>query len=135
MLKLQNKKLILSCLHENLQLSDAIQIVKRYELKKEFIVAVFGQKWTKFDDITKTKILEFIVPYVVTKREIFSFIAIELWDPMGILAPVTLKLHLLLQILWETKLSWDNPVTEATALQLFTHLNELEMLHWFCIFC
>ena len=52
---------------------------------------------------------------------------------MGILAPVTLKLRLLMQNQWETKLSWDDPVTEATALQLSTHLNELEMLHEFCI--
>ena len=52
---------------------------------------------------------------------------------MGILAPVTLKLRLLMQNLWETKLSWDDPVTDAIALQLSTHLNELEMLHEFFI--
>ena len=102
------------------------------EFKEEFVVDVLGHKWNKTDDTIKTKIPEFIWPDVVTKREILSCIA-KLWDPMGILAPVTLKLRSLMQNLWETKLSWDDPVTEATALQLSTHLNELEMLHEFCI--
>ena len=85
------------------------------EFKEEFVVDVLRHKWHKTDDTIKTKIPEFILPDVVTKREILLCIA-KLWDPMGILAPVTLKLRLLMQNLWETKLSWDDPVTEATAL-------------------
>jgi hypothetical protein len=41
-----------------------------------------------------------------TKRQIFS-LALRLFDPLGLLAPVVLVAKLIMQRLWETHISWD----------------------------
>ena len=42
----------------------------------------------------------------VTKRTISSVIA-KLYDPLGLLAPVTVRAKLMLQSLWIKRLDWD----------------------------
>lgn len=51
-----------------------------------------------------------------TKRNILSTIA-RLWDPLGIIAPVTLYAKLLIKELWILKIPWDD--TPPTYLQEF----------------
>lgn len=48
----------------------------------------------------------------VTKRSVVSGVA-RVFDALGFLSPVTIKMKILLQRLWELKLDWDEPVPQA----------------------
>ncbi len=56
-----------------------------------------------------------------TKRQIFS-LALRLFDPLGLLAPVVLVAKLIMQRLWETHISWDETVPETIASQWYIFL-------------
>ena len=67
---------------------------------------------------------------LVTKREILSESA-QIYDPLGLLTPITVKAKLLLQILWRRKVDWDEPLDQeirdkwlsiATDIQEATHI-------------
>ena len=49
-----------------------------------------------------------------TKRRVFS-LALSLFDPMGILAPVVLVSKLIMQRIWEYQLKWDDNVPDEIA--------------------
>lgn len=48
----------------------------------------------------------------VTKRNIVSDVA-KVFDALGFFSPATVKMKILLQRLWETKLDWDDPVPDS----------------------
>ena len=48
---------------------------------------------------------------VMTKRNVVSDVA-KVFDALGLFSPVTVKMKILLQRLWETKLDWDDPVPD-----------------------
>lgn len=54
----------------------------------------------------------------ITKRQILSIIS-KIFDPLGLVGPVTIKAKVILQQLWLLKLSWD----ESLPLELFTKWN------------
>ena len=42
----------------------------------------------------------------LTKRELLSFIS-SIYDPVGLMAPVTLEPKLIIQDLWRRQIDWD----------------------------
>ena len=42
----------------------------------------------------------------LTKRELLSFIS-SIYDPVGLIAPVTLEPKLIIQDLWRRQIDWD----------------------------
>ena len=42
----------------------------------------------------------------LTKRELLSFISL-IYDPVGLIAPVTLEPKLIIQDLWRRQIDWD----------------------------
>ncbi|EFA13221.1 hypothetical protein TcasGA2_TC010710 [Tribolium castaneum] len=69
---------------------------------------VLGFQWHPQTDLLGFKIS---VPDIeCTKRNILSIIA-RIWDPLGLLAPVTLYAKLLIREIWVQKLGWDDPVS------------------------
>ena len=65
------------------------------EFAQETATNVLSFRWNKRLDAIQIKIPSFQMPDIVTKRAILSSVAM-LWDPMGILATVTLSLRILL---------------------------------------
>ena len=57
----------------------------------------------------------------ITKRKVLS-IASTLYDPLGMLSPVTLVAHLFIAELWEQKFGWDQPLP----LSLTLHWQSIE---------
>ncbi|XP_050077620.1 uncharacterized protein LOC126564582 [Anopheles maculipalpis] len=53
------------------------------------------------------------VKHHVTKRMLYAAIA-KMFDPLGLVSPALVLAKLLTQRLWKLKISWDEPVDEAT---------------------
>ena len=60
----------------------------------------------------------------VTKRKCLSMVS-QLFDPLGLLLPVTIKARIFLQNLWKAKLDWDQPLPEVMNTEWEGHTAEL----------
>lgn len=70
---------------------------------------MLGLYWSCHSDVLMYKIKDLSPCKTVTKRSILSDIS-QIFDPLGLLSPSTVKAKLLLQNLWSLKLSWDEAV-------------------------
>ena len=79
----------------------------------ETIVDVLGHRWNKEDDTftLKPRSMQLEVG-PMTKRAILGLVA-KMWDPLGILAPVTINFRIDLQDLWHRGVAWDQPLDES----------------------
>ncbi|XP_058840862.1 uncharacterized protein LOC131696333 [Topomyia yanbarensis] len=64
---------------------------------------------------------------IPTKRSILSSIS-QLFDPLGLIAPVVIRGKLLLQDLWLTHCEWDQPVPASVAEKWGTYFVELSKI-------
>ena len=69
------------------------------------VVKMLGMKWLPAKDVITYNIKSLEQP-VTTKRQCLSVTA-QLFDPMGMLLPVTIRARLGLQHLWRLKVGWD----------------------------
>jgi hypothetical protein len=51
----------------------------------------------------------FDIENTITKRDILSQSS-SIFDPLGILSPITVRAKILMQTLWEGKFEWDQPL-------------------------
>lgn len=65
-----------------------------------------GLLWNPVDDCLLYSINTFFPNSKITKRLILSSTA-QIFDPLGLLSPVTIRAKIILQELWKIKLSWD----------------------------
>lgn len=63
----------------------------------------------------------------ISKRSVLSMIS-QLFDPLGLLSPVVIRGKILIQKLWELKLTWDESVPENISSQWVTFRSELPLL-------
>ena len=79
-------------------------------------VSLLGLRWNTLHDtigfITKSFSSLTSSP-LVTKRQILHDSA-QIYDPLGLITPITVKAKLLLQALWKKKVDWDEPVDQGT---------------------
>lgn len=68
-----------------------------------------GILWNHSSDTLQFSVKNLIEKYHVTKRTILSAIC-QIFDPLGLLGPVTVSAKLIIQNLWQLKLSWDESV-------------------------
>ncbi|KAL7730613.1 hypothetical protein ACLKA6_000604 [Drosophila palustris] len=72
-------------------------------------IRALGVCWTPLEDSFRFRV-NFEIPVCIpTKRIILSTIA-RLFDPMGWLSPIVITAKMLMQVLWKTKLKWDDHV-------------------------
>ena len=108
--------------HSNLKTVD--------EFPDSDVTDVLGHLWNMSEDKVKLKFPTLTLPKPLTKRTILSTIA-KLWDPLGILAQVTLRLRILMQSMWSVQLSWDDPVDCTTRTELKKQLENINRLQGF----
>ena len=94
----------------------------------ERFTALLGHKWDKEED-TFTFKKENVVGLLegFSKRSCLKFLA-QLWDPIGLVSPVTIKVRIDLQALWSSGYSWDDILPESnqqTWLENVQSLNDL----------
>lgn len=71
-------------------------------------VKVLGLNWQPTTDIFKCTTWPSL-NRIITKRTVISEIA-QFYDPLGFLAPVTIRAKMFIQELWLVKLDWDQPL-------------------------
>ncbi|XP_076248056.1 uncharacterized protein LOC143187713 [Calliopsis andreniformis] len=64
----------------------------------------------------------------VTKRNILSLTA-SLFDPLGLLGPIIIRANVLLQIIWELQLNWDESVLIDIHTKWTSFCRELELIN------
>ena len=81
----------------------------RDELKE--INRVLGQKWNTKTDCFLMKTLEHFPRIAIeyTQRKMFSLVS-TIFDPLGILSPLTIRIKMLLQQVWKLGKKWDEPL-------------------------
>ena len=73
---------------------------------------VFGIHWNRVEDYLQINgIYFFNLKIPPTKREVLRIIA-RIFDPLGLVTPVTYYGKLFLQDLWKEGLSWDQPLPQ-----------------------
>ena len=87
---------------------------------KETTVNQLGMKWDTVADTLTFK--QGDLSNVMTKREIVSSVS-SIYDPLGLLSPVTVTGKLLIQELWKRNISWDEEIP-ADLEQKWTKIRE-----------
>lgn len=77
---------------------------------EEPTIKTLGIGWNFKRDVFKFSV-SLPLPETLTKRTLLSFAA-KIFDPLGWLAPVTVRAKLMIQELWRLNLEWDQPVPE-----------------------
>ena len=67
-----------------------------------------------------------------TKRDVLQTSS-QIYDPLGWVTPVTIRAKILLQEIWETKLTWDEPLPKEITDSWLTILPDLMKLSQFTI--
>ncbi|XP_064470239.1 uncharacterized protein LOC135384992 [Ornithodoros turicata] len=82
---------------------------------------VLGVLWTRSDDqlrFSANQLLNVIAGMQETKRAVLQASA-RVFDPLGFLAPYTIRVKILFQELWKTRLDWDDPLpSDLSSLQV-----------------
>ena len=75
------------------------------------IVNILGLKWDpSTDTICLTSSKDEPTRQLVTKRKVLQ-VSSKVYDPLGLLSPVTIRAKLLIQELWQQQLEWDEPLS------------------------
>ncbi|XP_032688150.1 uncharacterized protein LOC116852180 [Odontomachus brunneus] len=98
-------------------------------LKLDENLKILGISWNPSMDAFQFNVsLPDIIPH--TKREILSAVA-RIFDPLGWGTPATVNAKIFLQKLWQSKLDWDDPLTEPFTTQwsaIYKSLTQLDGL-------
>ena len=91
-------------------------------------VGLLGLRWNTLTD-TLSLATRQIPPVntLVTKRDVLQTSS-QMFDPLGWVTPVTIKAKILLQEIWQTKLSWDEPLPTPIKDKWIAILADLEEL-------
>ena len=90
-----------------------------------------GVEWHSVMDHFRLDVNNHTLTESLTKRTLVSDIA-RTYDVLGWFAPVIIKLKILLQRLWESKVGWDDPVPQAIEDEWSmwrSELKSLSMIH------
>ena len=94
---------------------------------QEEVVSTLGLRWSPQSDMFHFQVQRRSCNGPATKRAILREVA-RLYDPLGWLAPVTVRAKVLLQLLWITGKEWDEPVDSETRCQWDEFCEQLPML-------
>ena len=110
----------------NTNSSDLKAAFQEKDKSKEENAKVFGLKWiTGTDHLQVSKVDKFSDMEVGTKREVLHVIA-SVFDPLGLVAPVTVKGKFFLQGLWKRQLDWDTPLPRVLKASFDAILSDLK---------
>lgn len=89
--------------------------------------SVLGIVWNYKDDDFQFKVQSRIQPEVITKRVMTSEAA-RIFDPQGLVTPITIRAKLFIQQLWRTGSDWDKPLTPELQSQWKNFYDEIKAI-------
>ncbi|XP_052227388.1 uncharacterized protein LOC127842105 [Dreissena polymorpha] len=94
--------------------SEALQKVALREnvLDEEDVTKVLGLRWKTESDTMQFVIRNIPEVLEVTQRMILKFSS-QIYDPLGLLSPVTVRAKIMLQDIWKGNYDWDTPLPSA----------------------
>ena len=91
--------------------------IKDNTAEKALSVNVLGLRWTPTSDKLHLATKPILAhDHLVTKREVLQGLS-KIFDPLGFVAPVVLRAKLLMQKLWQLKVTWDEPLNNDLQAQ------------------
>ncbi|KAB0797907.1 hypothetical protein PPYR_09115 [Photinus pyralis] len=99
--------------------SDVKRNVDQYYISDDKETKTLGLMWDTCKD-TIGYSLSNVINEKITKRTILSMTA-KIYDPLGLLGPVTIKIKIILQRLWQERLGWD----ESVPFHIYTEWNRI----------
>lgn len=89
----------------------------KYVINDDNSVKTLGITWIPSSDVFQynSRIFEKSLASI-TKRSILSIIA-QFFDPLGLLGPVLIRAKLLMQLLWQLGVAWDEPLSDDLCQQ------------------
>ncbi|KRX26282.1 hypothetical protein T07_12964 [Trichinella nelsoni] len=75
-----------------------------------------GIFWQRESDVLSFRPPERVAEFPVTKRGVLKALA-SVFDPLGCLAPYTVRAKIIIQLLWQCGVSWDDPLPPETKAQ------------------
>ena len=119
-----NSKKVMSSLPAEIKSSNHIQKILgcSWNLETDELIFPF------LSEIPKTSKKDSITPGVITRRKALS-ITSQIFDPQGLLCPITLLGRNIIQASWKIpKLNWDDPLPTHLAEQVVDFQNQLPLL-------
>ena len=103
--------------------TDFLNSITAAECVNGDISKVFGLLWNRVDDTFCISGPDYTILNSVTKREALHYIA-KVFDPLGLLVPVTFYGKVFIQNLWNFKLQWDQSLP-ANLMESWTYITTL----------
>ncbi|UYV82191.1 hypothetical protein LAZ67_21001303 [Cordylochernes scorpioides] len=98
-----------------------------WDFESDSCVKILGICWNPSLDIFQILVND-IPEQTNSKRHLLSHIS-RIFDPIGWLSPVIIRLKILLQSLWKQKLNWDDPLPDTLCSQWKKIEKELSVLN------
>ena len=98
-------------------------------------VKVLGIPWKSDADeliLKLSHLKQITVNQPITKRTILKTIA-SIFDPLGLISPVTTPLKVYMQGLFQQKLGWDEPLSNILQEEWISMVNQLERVEEICL--
>ena len=96
--------------NSKLLIEDIPQKDRELPTDSQFTIKTLGIIWNPTSDIFMFKCKLSPTLKVHTKRSVLSEIA-RLYDPLGLLSPITVKAKVFMQTLWCAQVKWDDPLS------------------------
>jgi hypothetical protein len=101
------------------------------QTQNERFTDLLGHKWDKELDKFTFKKAELIRTLeAFTKR---SYLLAQLWDPIGLISPVTIKFRIDLQDIWSSGYEWDDVLPEEAQKKWAENLKIMNHLSYFFV--
>lgn len=79
-------------------------------IERDTNIKILGLRWNvNNDQISFRNNINTTTERIITKREILKQSS-NIYDPLGLLSPVTVRTKMLMQLLWKEKFAWDCPL-------------------------
>lgn len=101
------------------------------ELDKHDTAKTLGVKWNRSRDAFQYSI-KIARPTSCTKRLMLSSIS-QIFDPLGLLAPIIVTAKILIQDLWKLQLEWDESLPTDLFSKWQDHMTDMQCLNDFCV--
>lgn len=111
---------VLKYLLKNIPMEDRTTVIS-FDEKDECAVKILGLHWDLRSDIFTYHSGSFKA--TPTKRTVLSAIA-QMYDPLGLLTPITFWAKCFMQTLWKSGYTWDQPISNELSSSWKTFSSE-----------